>query len=201
MTEKHSMPTTKSAKSESIKINRAKLIKAALDGKDAAGRKRYRFSVVCQDEQIPYTFFLSEEKAMACATKDRCFPTGALLKISGRTSSAPGKNFQLNHVKVHMIDGQDARGWAERWGSHAVDEEVVSGAAEATAAMERLDKAMRNRAPGQVVPLAFSGKKEAFEGAMFIVRRQMKKRDPRLTKTEILALRDALNILNDSAGG
>lgn len=173
------------AKTQLITIT-AKLQKVSPPG----GTGKYIFAVIERNSNTLYQFLLSSEKAQKLANRDLEFPLGANLRLSGRVSNS-NKN-TLTFVTVTSVDGHDTQAWAERNGSPGVAAGVL------TAAQKRVQQSqedeMRRRAPVDELPV-FNSPKEAYDAAMYILRRQVKAKDPKLTTPQIWALRDALNVL------
>jgi hypothetical protein len=145
-----------------------------------------------------YRFLLSVPKALVIANERKQFPKGVKLKIEGRVS--PNDLNRLNFVKILAVDGVDPRAWAERNGSPTVSPDVQENAQDRIKEQQKAEEeAMRSKAPPEPTS-AFKTPQEAFERAMFLVRRQLKLKDPHLSKDDIFQMRDALNILAESAG-
>lgn len=169
-------------------------------------RRDKRYSFIVNERAAPFTpkpayqFYLSENKALKLANKDGQFPLGANLRLSGRISKrgpTTGGAQPLNFAKIRSVDGHDVQSWAERHGSPTVAPDVL---ADAEKAIQEADEAMKLRSPDKAPP-AYSSPEEAYETAMFILRRQVKSSNPKLSKADVWALRDALNLLykNESA--
>ena len=137
---------------------------------------------------IFYHFMLTREKALKLANANFEFPLGAKLNLSGRVS----KNdlHSLNHVQITAVDGHDVQSWAELNGSPAVNPAVLVKAQERI--LEEGEEAMKFRAPPEPPPV-FASSEEAYEKAMYVVRRQTRLKDPKLSQPEIWIVRDALN--------
>jgi len=136
---------------------------------------------------------------MILANSKGQYPFMVKLKVKGRKSGSFSS--QINFAKIISIDGVDPRSWAERVGSPTVDPAVKNLARDNIEEQLRKEEeeTMRSKAPPDPTP-SFSNKGEAFERGMFIIRRQLRMKDPKLSKDEIFQLRDALNILYDSSG-
>ena len=143
----------------------------------------------------PYHFLLTKEKALKIANQDSEFPTGINLRLRVRVS--PVNPDVLTFVKIIAVDGHDVQSWAEKNQSPTVAPDVL------TKAQRSIDEAeeenMRRRAPPDPAPL-FKTPKEAFERAMYLLRRQVRLKNPKLSKSDIWAIRDALNMLKEKAG-
>jgi len=170
-------------------------ITATLKSVSKFGTAKYIFKVEDRSNGGLYHFLLTKEKALKLANADSEFPSGVNLRLSGRIS----RNVQntLNFVKVHAVDGHDVQAWAERNSSPTVNPEVVAKAQ--TRINEAEEEAMRRRAPPDPPP-AFKSPGEAFEKAMYLLVRQVRLKDSKLTMTEIYVIRDALNMLKERAG-
>lgn len=145
-----------------------------------------------------YTFLLVRDKALVIANGDEEFPINRNVQVEGRLSSKSSN--QLNHVRIFSIDGTDPRAWAEQVGSVTVPTLVQRSAKDRIRRQQEAQEAvMADRAPPEPKP-NFNTPKEAFDRAMFIVSRQVKLKNPKLTKTQVFQLRDALNMLKDAAG-
>lgn len=145
-----------------------------------------------------YYFLLSPEKALVMANEDGEFPIGIDLTVVGRISHNDRK--QLNFVQIVAVDGVDPRAWAERHRSPTVLPEVAEKAEDRVRAQEKAEEdAMRSKAPPEPTP-NFKTPREAFDRAMYLVRRQAKLKDPKLTRDDIWQMRDALNTLKEAAG-
>lgn len=152
-----------------------------------------------------YFFLLTKEKALKLANAKAEFPLGANLRLSGRISKngsagvrAGSGGCNLKFVRVRAVDGHDVQAWAERNGSPEVGAFVLSEAQKKIGEVQE-EALMRRRAPPDPPP-AFKSPKEAYEKAMYLLRRQAKLKDPKLSKTEIWVIRDALNMLKEHAG-
>lgn len=186
------------ANSASLGFSRSKvrLLRVSLDGQNSKGEKRFCFTVESLGTQRQrYHFFLSEHKALLLANHSGAFPIHVEMEISGRLSRKTGF---LNHVKIHMIDGQEARAWAERHRSPSIEPSVLDESNMLRSRMDEMDKLMRNRSPGDILPPTFRSREEAFEGAMAILARKIRLKEPSLSKVELNALKDALNMLHES---
>ncbi len=157
------------------------------------GTDKYTFAIIERNNNKLYKFLLSTEKAQKLANGDMEFPIGANLRLIGRVSNS--NKLMLNFVVVKAVDGHDLQAWAERNASPGVPSNVFSDAQRRIQQSKEDD--MRRRAPVDEIP-AFKSPKAAYDAAMYILRRQVKIKDPKLTKPEVWALRDALNILADS---
>ncbi len=150
-----------------------------------------------------YRFVLTREKALKLANQDGDFPIGVHLRLRGQTrpSEKDGDAFVrgLNYVKILSVDGHDVQSWAEKHKSPTVAPEVLDEAIETIEAAEAEEEDMRRRAPPDPVP-PFETPLAAYEGAMYIIRRQVRLKTPKLSKSEIWALRDALNFLKGRLG-
>jgi len=157
--------------------------------------EKYLFKVEDRSNGGLYHFLLTKEKALKLANADSEFPLGTNLRLSGRISRKVQNT--LNFVKVHAVDGHDVQAWAERSSSPTVDPKVVAKAQKRINEAE--EEAMRRRAPPDPPPV-FKSPEEAFEKAMYLLVRQVRLKDPKLTKSEIYVIRDALNMLKEHAG-
>ncbi len=149
-----------------------------------------------------YRFLLSAEKALKVANQDSEFPTGVNLYVTGRRStslvdrSAPTI---INYAKIHSVDGHDIQAWAERSGSATVAPDVLKKAKKNVAAAKAEEEAMRRRAPPETPP-RFKSALAAYEEGMQRLRRQVRLKEPKLSKSDIWTIRDALNMLKEAAG-
>lgn len=157
---------------------------------------RFCFRVTA-DIGFSRTFILSEKKALQVANKDLEFPTGVKLHIRGLRS--PVKPVGLTNIKILSVDGHDIQAWAERVRSSTVAPDVLQKARDRVAASEAEEEDMRRRAPPDPPP-AFKSPAEAYEKAMQRLRRQVRLKDPKLSKSDIWTIRDALNMLKEAAG-
>jgi hypothetical protein len=174
-------------------------IDAELKGVTERPNGKFQFEVVCHDtstyptvQQQRYYFFLSPAKAARLENAEGCWPVGSTLGLTGRLSRSymAQAALWLNHVKVHTVDGWEMQAWVERQNSaDALVQDEKEGASS--------EETLRSSAPA---PPAFASPQEAYERAMYIVRMQVKKKTPRLTRQEVWALRDALNMLKSEAG-
>jgi hypothetical protein len=153
-----------------------------------------------------YRFLLSAEKALKVANKDSEFPSGVDLHITGRaTDNVPSvieggrARTPLNYVKIHSVDGHELQAWAERNQSPTVVPDVLRRARKTIADARAEEEAMKRRAPPDPPP-RFKSAKAAYEEGMQCLRRQAKLKDPKLSKSEIWIIRDALNMLKEAAG-
>jgi len=149
-----------------------------------------------------YTFVLAEKKALQVANQDLEFPTGVKLHIRGlksRIEHSGSYGGALVNIKILSVDGHDIQSWAERTGSATVAPEVLKKARKRVEASRAEEEAMRRRAPPEPAP-RFTSPIEAYEQAMQRLRRQAKLKDPKLSKSDIWTIRDALNMLKDTAG-
>ncbi len=147
-----------------------------------------------------YRFLLSREKALKIANQEGKWPLGVNLRLSGRTIAGQDAAVQvkgLTFVKILSVDGHDVQSWAERNQSPTVAPEVLKKAQKSIDKAE--EEAMRGRAPPDPDP-PFKTPKEAYERAMYLLRRQVRLKDPKLSKSDIWAIRDALNMLKETAG-
>jgi hypothetical protein len=146
-----------------------------------------------------YMFTTSAEKALVVANGDREFPHGIPLTVEGQQSGNSAV-ITLTYAKIIAVDGVDPRAWAERHGSTTVAPEVAESAQERVKAQEKAEEAlMREKAPPEPTP-HFKTPREAFDRAMYLVRRQAKLKEPRLSRDDIFQMRDALNTLKEAAG-
>ena len=146
-----------------------------------------------------YMFTTSAQKALVVANGDQEFPHGIPLTVEGQQSGNLGLS-TLTYVKIAAVDGVDPRAWAERHGSTTVAPEVAESAQERVKAQEKAEEAlMREKAPPEPTP-HFKTPREAFDRAMYLVRRQAKLKEPRLSRDDIFQMRDALNTLKEAAG-
>lgn len=156
---------------------------------------RYRF-LLEDGNGTAFMFLLSENKALVVANGHEEFPTGISLEVEGR-HAVPGI---INFAKLIAIDGMDPRSWAESVGSLTVAGNVQKAAElRVKEQQEAQDEEMRARAPAEEAK-KFSTPSEGFQHGMYIVRRQLRLKDPKLTRTDIFELRDALNIMAEAAG-
>jgi DNA-binding transcriptional regulator YiaG len=143
-----------------------------------------------------YQFHLSKEKALKIANQDLQFPIGVRLHIRG-LRSATDPTAGLTFVKILSVDGHDVQSWAEGHQSPTVAPDVL------TKAQRSIDEAeeenMRRRAPPDPAPL-FKSPEEAYERAMYLLRRQVRLKNPKMSKSDIWAIRDALNMLKENLG-
>ncbi len=147
-----------------------------------------------------YRFLLSREKALKIANHATDWPKGVTLRLRGQTIVGQDGSIRvrgLKYVKILSVDGYDVQSWAQRNQSPTVAPDVLKKAQRAIDETE--EEVMRHRAPPDPAPL-FKNAKEAYEKAMTIIRRQVRLKKPKLSKSEIWAVRDALNILKEKAG-
>lgn len=159
------------------------------------GTDKYTFAIIERTNNKLYKFLLSTEKAQKLANGDMEFPLGANLRLTGRVSNS--NKLMLNFVAVKAVDGHDLQAWAERNASPGVPANVLSDAQRRIQQSKEDD--LRRRAPVDELP-AFNSPKEAYDAAMYILRRQVKAKNPKLTNPQIWAIRDALNVLADALG-
>jgi hypothetical protein len=153
-----------------------------------------------------YRFILTAEKALKVANQDSEFPSGVDLHITGRHNEASkvetdgGRALTtLTYVKIHSVDGHDIQSWAERRQSPTVAPDVLKRARKRVEASKAEEEAMKRRAPPEPPP-RFKSAKDAYEEGMQCLRRQVRLKDPKLSKSEIWLIRDALNMLKEAAG-
>ena len=161
---------------------------------------RFRFKISDGLRVTPlheYHFLLSKEKALKIANQDYEFPLGISLTVMGRLGGAGVLRSTIQYARIVSVDGHDVQSWAERNQSPTVTPDVLKGAKKTIDEAE--EEAMRRRAPPEPAPL-FKTPAEAYEKAMYLLRRQAKLKDPKLSKSDIWAIRDALNMLKESAG-
>lgn len=153
---------------------------------------KFRFTVVDRADKTKTAirFLLTEEKALKIANQDCEFPTGINLRLRGRVS--PVNHDVLTFVKILSVDGHDVQSWAEKHQSPTVAPDVLAGAQRAIDEAE--EENMRRRAPPDPAPL-FKSPEEAYERAMYLLRRQVRLKNPKMSKSDIWAIRDALNML------
>ncbi len=151
-----------------------------------------------------YRFLLSKEKAMKIVNQDAAFPLGVELRLRGTTKDGTTKDYGrvppekgLKFVKILAVDGHDVQSWAEKNQSPTVAPDVLAKAQGAINEAE--EEKMRRRAPPEPPP-RFATPLEAFETAMQRLRRQVRLKEPKLSKTDIWTIRDALNMLKEAAG-
>ena len=152
----------------------------------------FTFTIKATGTPEIFSFRLAPKKALQLCNAAHEFPVGVALRLSGRRHGTV-----LTHVKIEVIDGYDVQAWAERQGSPTVDEKIAHDARKIIAAND--EKEMKLRAPPEPDPV-FKTPMEAYEKGMFILRRQTKLKEPKLSKKEIWAVRDALNMLKKAAG-
>jgi hypothetical protein len=146
-----------------------------------------------------YMFTTTAQKALVVANGDQDFPHGIPLTVEGQ-QSGNSIVLTLTYAKIIAVDGVDPRAWAERHGSVTVAPEVVESAQDRVKAQEKAEEAlMREKAPPEPTP-HFKTPREAFDRAMYLVRRQAKLKEPRLSRDDIFQMRDALNTLKEAAG-
>ena len=146
---------------------------------------------------VSFTFCLSEKKALQIANRDSEFPKGVTLHIRGFRSMVDPSG--LSFVKILSVDGHDIQSWAERSQSPTVDSEVLKKARKRVEAAKAEEEAMKRRAPPEPPP-RFSSPLEAYEEGMQRLRRQVRLKEPKLSKSDIWTIRDALNMLKEAAG-
>lgn len=149
-----------------------------------------------------YRFLLSREKALKIANQDAQFPIGIQLRLSGRTIVGQNLNVKvrgLKWVKILSVDGHDVQSWAERSNSPTVASEVLKKAKKRVNASKIEEEAMKRRAPPDPPP-RFKSPLAAYEEGMQRLRRQIRLKDPKLSKSDIWTIRDALNVLKKAAG-
>ena len=160
---------------------------------------KYRFEIEDRQTGADWKFQLIAMKALKLADDECEFPKGVMLRLSGLPSKKnPGS---LLHVKIIAVDGHDVESWAQLRNSPTVSPEVQKKARGRVkkARKDAEEAAMRDRAPPDGPP-RFTTAKDAYARAMHIVHRQTKLKEPKLTKTEVWTLRDALNFLKEAAG-
>jgi hypothetical protein len=145
----------------------------------------------------PYTFCLSEKKALQIANQDLEFPKGVRLHIRGFRSNTDPTG--LTFIKILSVDGHDVQSWAERSGSATVAADVLKKSQKNIEKAKAEEEAMRRRAPPEPPP-RFTSPLEAYEEGMQRLRRQAKLKEPKLSKSDIWTIRDALNMLKEAAG-
>jgi hypothetical protein len=158
---------------------------------------KYRFTILGRAGGR-YRFLLTAEKALKVANQNSEFPTGVDLHITGREGCKAGYT-TLTHVKIHSVDGHDIQSWAERSQSPTVAPDVLKKGRKTIEEAEAQEEAMRRRAPPEPPP-RFNSPLEAYEEGMQRLRRQTKLKDPKLSKSDIWTIRDALNMLKEAAG-
>jgi hypothetical protein len=125
------------------------------------------------------------------------FPLGETLKVRGRIPQTT--MFRLNHVNIIAVGGIEVGAWEQRIKTAGVSAAAKRRVAKAKQAEEAVDATMADRAPPKPVG-AITDPKKALETAMAIVRRQMKLKNPKLSKQEIWRLRDVLNLFGEKLG-
>jgi hypothetical protein len=171
-------------------------ITAVLNGVTKMPDGKFCFRVADRANADVYRFLLSKKKALKLANGDYEFPTGHNLRLRGRKNPSSTLS-TLTFVKIIAVDGHDVQSWAESHKSPTVAPDVLTRAKISIDAAEA--EAMRRRAPPEPAPL-FKTPAEAYEKAMYLLRRQVRLKDPKLSKSDIWAIRDALNMLKKSAG-
>lgn len=150
-----------------------------------------------------YRFLLTGEKALKVANQNSEFPTGVDLHITGlKTEKIPtvvdGRApTTITYAKILSVDGHDVQSWAERIQSPTVAPDVLEKAKRSIDEAE--EAAMKRRAPPEPPP-TFKTPLEAYEKAMQRLRRQVRLKNPKLSKSDIWTIRDALNMLKETAG-
>jgi hypothetical protein len=136
---------------------------------------------------------------MKIANQDAKFPLGVNLRLKGRTNDKHTDAFVkgLKWVKIISVDGHDVQSWAEKNQSPTVAPDVLEKAQRAVEEVN--DELMRRRAPPEPPP-TFKSPLEAYEKAMQRLLRQVRLKDPKLSKSDIWTIRDALNMLKETAG-
>ena len=164
---------------------------------------KYSFRVVQADACLTsYRFLLAREKALKIANQDGHWPIGVPLQLRGKMIGGPDTAVHvrgLKFVKILSVDGHDVQSWAEKHQSPTVAPDVLEKASETIEAAEAEEEAMRHRAPPEPPPV-FQNPLEAYEKAMQRLRRQIRLKDPKLSKSDIWTIRDALNLLKEAAG-
>jgi hypothetical protein len=174
---------------------------ASLKGVQKLSDGKFRFTVIDRSDttKTAYRFLLTKEKALKIANQDSEFPSGINLRLRGRWGGGVG-NRDLTFVKILSVDGHDVQSWAERHKSPTVASDVLTNAQKAIKEAEKAEEeAMRRRAPPDPPP-TFKTPEEAYEKAMYLLRRQVRLKDPKLSKSDIWTIRDALNMLKEKAG-
>lgn len=181
------MPKRYQGKTQKVEIT------AKLERVQKADGGKFKFTVTSRENNRLYRFLLTREKAILLADSSATFPKGVNLRLKGRISK--NDRHQLNHVSIHAVDGHDVQSWAQSRKSPGVSPDVLKKAEKA--AQDAEDAAMRNRAaPDAFNKLPeFKSPQEAYDKAMYILRRQVKLADPKLSKAEVWAVRDAINML------
>ena len=116
----------------------------------------------------------------------------------GNTFSISSEH-RLKLAKILSVDGHMVQSWAERTGSATVPSNVLKNARVAIEASKAEEAAMKRRAPPEPPP-RFKSPLEAYEKAMNRLLRQVRLKDPKLSKQDIWIIRDALNLLKETAG-
>ena len=178
--------------SKTNKIEMTASLKTVWKRKDG----KFRFSVIDRTDtsQKVYHFLLTETKALKLANQNYAFPIGVNLRLSGRREA---QSDNLTFVKIISVDGYDVQSWAEKLQSPTVAPDVLTKAQKAIEEAE--EENMRRRAPPEPPP-PFKTPLEAYEKAMQRLRRQVRLKDPKLSKSDIWTIRDALNMLKETAG-
>ena len=161
---------------------------------------KFSFRVVMVNKPLTsYRFLLSREKALKLANQDAHFPLGVKLHLSGRTITGQDAAVHvkgLKFVKILSVDGHDVQSWAEKHQSPTVAPDVLTKSKRVVDEAEEAD--MQRRAPPEPPP-RFKSPSEAYEKAMQRLRRQVRLKDPKLSKSDIWTIRDALNMLKEAA--
>jgi hypothetical protein len=158
---------------------------------------KFCFRVKTTGDGRSYTFRLIEKKALKVANQDSEFPKGVRLHIRGFKSMTDPTG--LTFVKILSVDGHDIQAWAERRQSPTVAPDVLKKAQKNVEAAKAEEEAMRRRAPPEPPP-RFKSALEAYEEGMQRLRRQVRLKEPKLSKSDIWTIRDALNMLKEAAG-
>jgi hypothetical protein len=152
-----------------------------------------------------YRFLLTREKALKVANQDSEFPSGVDVHVTGRRSEKPTTIVggraptTITYAKIHKVDGHDLQSWAERNQSPTVAPDVLKKSRKTIAAAKAEEEAMKRRAPPEPPP-RFDSPLAAYEEGMQRLRRQVRLKEPKLSKSDIWTIRDALNMLKEAAG-
>ena len=160
---------------------------------------KYGFRVSAPNSGGSFRFLLSKEKALKIANQDVAFPLGVNLCLRGRTNDKHPDAFVkgLKFVKILSVDGHDVQSWAEKNQSPTVAPDVLTKAQRSIDEAE--EEAMKRRAPPEPPP-TFKTPLEAYEKAMQRLRRQVRLKNPKMSLSDIWTIRDALNMLKETAG-
>jgi hypothetical protein len=158
---------------------------------------KFCFRVKTTGDGRSYTFRLIEKKALKIANQDLEFPKGVRLHIRGFRSNTDPTG--LTFIQILSVDGHDIQAWAERRQSPTVAPDVLKKGRKTIAAAKAEEEAMKRRAPPEPPP-RFNSPLEAYEEGMQRLRRQVRLKEPKLSKSDIWTIRDALNMLKEAAG-